>query len=252
MIQRPALHVLGCAPASGNPGEPCSGYLVSAGGSRILLDCGPGVLSSLLARDAAPLDAIVLSHLHFDHVADLIPLGFAHVFGLASEWKPPALYRAARRRGAADGAVRGERSRRQSPHGMRADGRRVRPWRAALAIGDAHLTFRELIHPGVSHAIRVEAGGGALVYSGDTAVTPALGEHAAGADLLLTESTALPSSAGPPARRRCGPHRPRGRLQGARADAPRRARAGGGPAPGARGVRRARAGGHSGPASSPV
>ena len=92
MIQRPALHVLGCAPAGGNPGEPCSGYLVTAGGSRILLDCGPGVVSSLLARDAAPLDAIVLSHLHFDHVADLIPLGFAHVFGLASEWKAPALY----------------------------------------------------------------------------------------------------------------------------------------------------------------
>src|SRR4029077_6322872 len=83
VIQRPALHVLGCAPASGNPGEACSGYLVSAGGSRILLDCGPGVLSSLLARDAAPLDAIVLSHLHYDHVADLIPLGFAHEFGLA-------------------------------------------------------------------------------------------------------------------------------------------------------------------------
>jgi len=82
VIQRPALHVLGCAPAGGNPGEACSGYLVTAGGSRVLLDCGPGVLASLLARDAAPLDAIVLSHLHFDHVADLIPLGFAYVAAL--------------------------------------------------------------------------------------------------------------------------------------------------------------------------
>jgi ribonuclease BN (tRNA processing enzyme) len=65
---------------------------------------------------------------------------------------------------------------------------------SALTIGDAELTFRELVHPGTSRAIRVEAGGGALVFSGDTAPTPALGEHAAGADLLLTEATALPES----------------------------------------------------------
>ena len=210
MIQRPALHVLGCAPASGNPGEPCSGYLVTAGGSRILLDCGPGVLSSLLARDAAPLDAIVLSHLHFDHVADLIPLGFAHVFGLASEWKPPALYAPPGGEARLAALCEASGARRGSPRRQRAYGRRVRPRRAALAIGDARLTFRELIHPGVSHAIRVEAGGGALVYSGDTAVTPALGEHAAGADLLLTEATALPApqSTCPPARRAASPARP--------------------------------------------
>jgi ribonuclease BN (tRNA processing enzyme) len=194
VIQRPALHVLGCAPASGNPGEPCSGYLVTAGGSRILLDCGPGVLSSLLARDAAPLDAIVLSHLHFDHVADLIPLGYAHVFGLASEWKPPALY--APPGGAARLTALSEASGHGGDH-LVASGFTVGEYDpgTALAVGEARLTFRELIHPGVSHAIRIDAGGGALVYSGDTAVTPALTEHAGGAGILLSEATALPSSA---------------------------------------------------------
>lgn len=193
MIQRPALHVLGCAPAGGNPGEPCSGYLVTAGGSRVLLDCGPGVLSSLLLRDAAALDAIVLSHLHFDHVADLIPLGFAHTFGLASEWKPPALY--APPGGEARLAALCEASGHGADH-LTACGLTVGEYdpSAVLAIGDARLTFRELSHPGVSHAIRVEAGGGVFVYSGDSAVTPAFGEHADGADLLLSEATALPSS----------------------------------------------------------
>ena len=66
---------------------------------------------------------------------------------------------------------------------------------AELAIGDARLTFRELIHPGGSRAIRVDAGGGALVYSGDTALTPALGELASDAGLLLSEATPLPESA---------------------------------------------------------
>jgi ribonuclease BN (tRNA processing enzyme) len=185
--------VLGCAPACGNPGEPCSGYLVTAGGARVLLDCGPGVLSSLLLRDAAPLDAIVLSHLHFDHVADLIPLGYAHTFGLASEWKAPALY------APPGGEAHLEALCEASGHGrdhLVACGLTVGEYdpAGALEIGDARITFRKLIHPGVSHAIRVEADGGALVYSGDTAVTPALREHASGAGLLISESTALPAS----------------------------------------------------------
>jgi ribonuclease BN (tRNA processing enzyme) len=66
---------------------------------------------------------------------------------------------------------------------------------STLAVGEAQLTFRELVHPGTSHAIRIEASGGALVFSGDTAATPALGEHAAGAGILLSEATALPESA---------------------------------------------------------
>ena len=193
MIRRPALHVLGCAPASGNPGEACSGYLVTAGGSRVLLDCGPGVVSSWLARDAAPLDAIVLSHTHFDHVADLIPLGFAHTFGLADDWKPPALY--APPGGIAQLTGLCEATGHGADH-LTVCGLTLSEYAPgeALALGDAHLTFRELVHPGTSHAIRIEAGGAALVYSGDTALTPALGEHAAGADLLLSEATALPAS----------------------------------------------------------
>jgi ribonuclease BN (tRNA processing enzyme) len=193
LIRRPALHVLGCATAGGNPGEACSGYLVTAAGSRILLDCGPGVVSSLLARDPGPLDAIVLSHLHFDHVGDLIPLGYAHSIGLASEWKAPALY--VPPGGGARLAALCEAGGAGADH-LEASGMTVSEYEigSTLAIGDAELTFRELVHPGTSRAIRVEADGGALVFSGDTALTPGLGEHAAGADVLLTEATALPES----------------------------------------------------------
>ena len=38
------LTVIGCSPAWPNPGGACSGYLVEG---RLLLDCGPGVLSRL-------------------------------------------------------------------------------------------------------------------------------------------------------------------------------------------------------------
>jgi ribonuclease BN (tRNA processing enzyme) len=194
LIRRPALHVLGCATAGGNPGEACSGYLVTAGGARILVDCGPGVVSSLLARDPSPLDAVVFSHLHFDHVGDVIPLGYAHLIGLATEWKPPAIY--APPGGAARIAALCEAGGAGADH-LQQCGMAVSEYApgAELVIGEATLTFRELLHPGTSHAIRIEAGGGALVFSGDTALTPELGEHAAGADLLLSEATALPESA---------------------------------------------------------
>jgi ribonuclease BN (tRNA processing enzyme) len=56
-------------------------------------------------------------------------------------------------------------------------------------IGDARVTFAPMRHPGVSHAIRLEAGGRTVAFSGDTGATPDLGAHASGADILLCEAT---------------------------------------------------------------
>src|SRR4051794_34770237 len=58
------LTVVGCSPAWPNPGQAHSGYLLESEGSRLLVDCGPGVLSRLREREAWPqIDAIVISHL---------------------------------------------------------------------------------------------------------------------------------------------------------------------------------------------
>ena len=72
------LTVLGsgaaCAPAGGNS----SGYLVEDRGQQVLLDCGHGVGAALLAHTSPDaLDHIFISHMHFDHFIDLIPLRFA-------------------------------------------------------------------------------------------------------------------------------------------------------------------------------
>ena len=65
------------------PGGACSGYLLSSdsGDTRILIDCGTGVLCRLM--DECPpeaLDAVVLSHLHFDHMSDMLPMQYALQF----------------------------------------------------------------------------------------------------------------------------------------------------------------------------
>jgi ribonuclease BN (tRNA processing enzyme) len=73
------LTVLGRSPARPNPGEACAGYLVEGGGSRILMDVGPGVVAQLLRRNTPDeLDAVVISHMHTDHCLDLIMLRYSY------------------------------------------------------------------------------------------------------------------------------------------------------------------------------
>ena len=73
------LTVLGRSPARPNPGEACAGYLVEGGGSRILVDVGPGVVAQLLRRNTPDeLDAVVISHMHSDHCLDLITLRYSY------------------------------------------------------------------------------------------------------------------------------------------------------------------------------
>lgn len=53
-------------------GGAASGYLLSAGGNRILLDCGSGVFSRLISLcPPEELSAVLLTHLHADHSSDL-------------------------------------------------------------------------------------------------------------------------------------------------------------------------------------
>ena len=68
------LTVIGSSPAWPNPGGAHSGYMVTANGSRVLLDCGPGVLARLREMEAWPgVDAIAITHWHLDHWGDLVP-----------------------------------------------------------------------------------------------------------------------------------------------------------------------------------
>lgn len=59
-------------------GYAASGYLVKNGGDSLLLDMGSGTLSRLLSSvDLKNLGGIFISHLHYDHTSDLLPLRYA-------------------------------------------------------------------------------------------------------------------------------------------------------------------------------
>jgi ribonuclease BN (tRNA processing enzyme) len=68
------LTVLGSSAAYPGPGSACSGCLVEEGRTKLLLDCGTGVLSNLQrVVELKDVNYIVISHLHADHCFDLIP-----------------------------------------------------------------------------------------------------------------------------------------------------------------------------------
>ncbi len=69
------LGVSGGFPAAGGA---TSGYLLEMNGRHILIDCGSGVLANLFRFiDLQQLDAIILTHLHYDHISDMQVMKYA-------------------------------------------------------------------------------------------------------------------------------------------------------------------------------
>ncbi len=83
--------MIGAAPAWGNPGEACTCHLVDTGAERLVLDLGNGSLARLLRLSGPPPVAVVLSHLHPDHFADLVPLAYGLGYG-GFGWRRPTLH----------------------------------------------------------------------------------------------------------------------------------------------------------------
>jgi ribonuclease BN (tRNA processing enzyme) len=86
------ITVIGSSPAWPNPGGAHSGYLFEAGGGRLLVDCGPGVLPRLREREPWPtVDAIAITHFHLDHWGDLVPWvwGSFYLRSNGEELQPP-------------------------------------------------------------------------------------------------------------------------------------------------------------------
>lgn len=168
------LTVLGNAGSYLAPLAGGSSYLLETEGARILLDAGGGARSALAAMEERPIDAVWISHFHFDHVMDLVALRGA--LGERAQVIIPAGERPRLDALAAAYAFEG-------PFDL-APVVEVEE-DARLAVGDATLRFARTRHSAPSMALRVEADAGALVYASDTAPCAPLQRLAEDADLLL-------------------------------------------------------------------
>jgi ribonuclease BN (tRNA processing enzyme) len=181
------LTVVGSSPAWPNPGGAQSGYLVEGPG-RLLLDCGPGVLSKL--RTAAPwpdLDAIAISHFHLDHWGDLVPWVWGLMVGPAQKEDPPELWV---QPGGKD-ELRALGGRLGMPD-MFEQTFQVREYAEDETFRAAGLEVRPLRLPHYTlqtYGFRVTNGARSLAYSGDSGPSERLAELARGCDLFICEAT---------------------------------------------------------------
>jgi ribonuclease BN (tRNA processing enzyme) len=181
------ITVLGCDGSYAGPGGACSGYLLSSGDTHVWLDCGSGTLANLQQHISLnDLTAIVVSHSHADHWADL---SVAHV-ALAYYFDRPAVpvY------GTADTlerlvVARGGRVDEAFDWHVIADG-------AEFVIGDMHFRCAVTDHPVETLAVRVDIGGASFGYSSDTGPAWPLTTLGPNIDVMLCEATFPESRAG--------------------------------------------------------
>jgi ribonuclease Z len=171
--------------------------LARAGGRQFLIDCGSGVTQRLVAAGSsgAALDAVLLTHLHSDHVVDLYQL-------IISSWhqgrdRPQRIFGPAGTRAFADATMELWRSEREARIAWER-----RPSTAALELdvvefeegviwdgAGVRIAAFEVDHRPVQPAFgfRFEADGCRVAFSGDTTVCDNLIAWAKDVDLLVHE-----------------------------------------------------------------
>jgi ribonuclease BN (tRNA processing enzyme) len=180
------LRVVGSGPAWPSAGQACSGYLLTTDAGSTLIDCGSGVFERLRrVRRPEDVQAVIISHLHFDHWVDLVPFKYYLTYEAGTVARP-ALYL----------PPGGEETLRRviAPIDPSPDffggGFSVREYdpRGVLDLSGAEFQFLRTIHPIETYAMHVSTGGASLAYTADTAWHAPLVEFAADADVLLCEA----------------------------------------------------------------
>jgi ribonuclease BN (tRNA processing enzyme) len=177
------ITVLGGCGAWPAAGQACSGYLVDHDGYHLLIDPGYATLPRLLEHfDAADVDAVLVTHGHPDHCADLNPLLRARVLSD----HPPAPLPAYAPAGALDAVLALDtrmfaRTRPVTVNDIEPGHR--------FDIGPFTVDTRLLPHYIPNAGVRLSAGGAALAYTGDCGPDPGVVELARDSDLLIADAT---------------------------------------------------------------
>lgn len=177
------LTVLGNYGPYPKAGCACSGFLLASNGTKILIDCGSGVIGKLQQFiDIEELDAVILSHLHSDHAGDMLTLGYAVDIKTKKHLMegPLKVYAPAE---PAEELDRLEQREAFNIVKIQED--------EELTIGDVKVTFKAMKHGYLNYAICVQKSKKKFVYSGDTMPNEALLEFAKDADLFLCEAGLL-------------------------------------------------------------
>ncbi|AGZ39561.1 MBL fold metallo-hydrolase [Actinoplanes friuliensis] len=187
------LTVLGCAGSFPGPESACSAYLVEAEGFRLLIDFGSGSLSALQRyAGIGAVDAIMLTHLHCDHMLDACTYVVVRRYAPGGPLPPLPVYApmgAAERISAAYSSENEPVDDVYTFYGLQP---------GTFPIGPFTVTADRVNHPIETYGVRVEHNGKVLAYSSDTAPCDSLLRLAQGADLFLCEASYLDGVENPP------------------------------------------------------
>ena len=176
-----SVTVLGCSGTYAAAGEACSGYLVQSATTSLWVDCGPGTLANLQEHIGIEnLDALVVSHHHPDHCAEL-PVVYNAVKYFTQRAKLRVLTTAGVRR-VTDAF---------HPDGNSSD---LFEWeivedRAVSVVGDIVIRFSRTDHPVETLAMSFTSDDKSIFYTADTGPGWSLSNLGLKPSLVLGEGT---------------------------------------------------------------
>jgi ribonuclease BN (tRNA processing enzyme) len=151
----------------------CSGYLVEKNGHKVLLDMGSGVLANLQKiTDISSVDFVILSHLHFDHMSDMLVLRYM----LQLKNMKMDVYLPKEPKKVSDILICDEFNLIFINE------------KTVIKRDGFHICFHKTTHPVENYAIKVD---GIFVYSGDISEPDDLVDFAYGVEMLLCDSALL-------------------------------------------------------------
>lgn len=172
------VHVIGSSGTFPAPGRPASGFLIEQGSTRIWCDAGPGTFMAMPV-DPDLIEAIVVSHQHPDHCADLMAAFHAWTYRPTPR-EPVPLY--------APQAVWDRLS--EFLEKEPASFAFTAVWTGeTVEIGDVSVSFVEMDHSVPTVGSRWDGNGRTLFFTGDTGPAGEWRELATGVDVLLSEAS---------------------------------------------------------------
>ncbi|WHY02035.1 MBL fold metallo-hydrolase [Neobacillus sp. DY30] len=156
-----------------------SGYILEHDEFKLLIDCGSGVLAKMQnIIQPEELDAVLISHYHPDHIADIGVLQHARLIQgfLGKSFPTLPIYGHS-----LDQVEFAKLTYKEITKGIAYSPNDV------LTVGPFQVTFLKTDHPVSCYAMRIDVNGKSIVYTADSSFKEEFIDFTKGADLLLCE-----------------------------------------------------------------